>query len=78
MPRVAERILEGRARDAEARLSKLGSEKSALDTALADVTIYQPERAAELQRIKARLGVLEQLLQAAEAAWIAAEEAIAG
>jgi ATP-binding cassette subfamily F protein 3 len=70
--------LKRRARDAEAKLAKLMAEKVKLESALAEASIYTLARAADLAAATEKLAALQGELQAAEAVWMAAEEALAG
>ena len=69
--------LKRRARDAEAKLARLNAEKAKLQAALDDTAIYLKARAADLQRTTERLATLTAETEAAEAIWLAAEEALA-
>jgi ATP-binding cassette subfamily F protein 3 len=69
--------LKRRARDAEAKLARLGAEKAKLDAKLADPTIYTAARRVELQEANERAARLQKDLNDAEATWLAAEEALA-
>jgi ATP-binding cassette subfamily F protein 3 len=69
--------LKRRARDAEARLAKLTVEKVKLESALAEASIYTMARARDLAATTEKLAALQAELQAAEAVWMAAEEALA-
>jgi ATP-binding cassette subfamily F protein 3 len=70
--------LKRRARDAEAKLAKLMVEKVKLEGALAEASIYTMARAGDLAAATEKLAALQGELQAAEAVWMAAEEALAG
>ncbi len=68
--------LRRRARDAEARIAKLAAERAAIETRLADPTLYAAGRAAELTAANVRMGAIARELAAAEAVWLEAEEAL--
>ena len=68
--------LRKQARDAEARIAKLGQERARLEGRLADPAIYQPEKLADLTAANTRLAAIGREIAAAEAAWMAAEEAM--
>ena len=63
-------------RELEAQIAQLESERAANDAALADPTLYLPDRRDELMRQLARRADLAQSLAAAESRWIAACEAL--
>ena len=64
------------ARDAEARLARLAAERAAIEKTLADPALYVPARKAEMAAANARLAAIRKLAAAAEAEWLAAEEAL--
>src|SRR5579871_1573259 len=68
--------LRKQARDAEARLAKLATERAALEKTLADPALYVPTRKSEIAAANARLAAIRRLAAAAEAEWLAAEEAL--
>jgi ATP-binding cassette subfamily F protein 3 len=70
--------LKRKARDAEAKLARLTQEKAKLEAALTDAGLYAAGRAGDLQRTTERLSRLTAEAEAAEAVWLAAEEALAG
>jgi ATP-binding cassette subfamily F protein 3 len=70
--------LKRRARDAEARLAKLSAEKARLEAMLADRTIYAAARGGDLADATAKLARIDAEARTAEAAWLEAEEALAG
>jgi ATP-binding cassette subfamily F protein 3 len=74
--RAALAPLRKRARDAEARLAKLAEERAALERRLADPALYAPGQASEIAATTARLAAVKRLAEAAEADWLAAEEAL--
>ncbi len=68
--------LRRQARDAEARLAKIAAERGQIETRLADPTLYAPGRTGEVTAANQRLAALARETEAAEAAWLAAEEAL--
>ncbi len=64
------------ARDAERRLATLAAERATLESRLADPALYGPGRAPEITAINQRLATLAREVGAAEADWLAAEEAL--
>ena len=74
--RAALAPLRKQARDAEARLAKLAAERAAIEKTLADPGLYVPTRKAEIAASNARLAAIKRLVAAAEAEWLAAEEAL--
>ena len=74
--RAALAPLRKRARDAEARLQRLGAERVAIERALADPELYIGARKAEIAAANARLAAIRKLAAEAEADWLAAEEAL--
>ncbi|HEY3848738.1 MAG TPA: ABC-F family ATP-binding cassette domain-containing protein [Acetobacteraceae bacterium] len=75
--RAALAPLRRQAKDAETRLARLASERTAIETRLADPALYAPGRAGEITAANARLAAITRETAAAEAAWLAAEEALA-
>ena len=73
--RTGQAPLRQRLRRAEKKLDSLQAAKTKLVTALSDPTIYrdEPEKAAELNRLQARI---QTEIETAEAAWFAAQEAL--
>jgi ATP-binding cassette subfamily F protein 3 len=69
--------LRRRARDAEARISKLTAERATIEARLADPALYSPGRAADLTAANMRLAAISRELVAAETDWLEAEEAVA-
>ena len=69
--------LKRRARDAEARLGKLAAERANIAKVLDEPTLYTSTRAADLHTTTSRLAELDTQIATAEAAWMAAEEALA-
>ena len=74
--RAALAPLRRQARDAEARLARLAAERAAIEKTLADPALYVPTRKAEMAAANARLAAIRKLAAAAEAEWLAAEEAL--
>jgi ATP-binding cassette subfamily F protein 3 len=74
--RAALAPLRKQARDAEARLGRLAAERAAIEAKLADPGLYVPTRKAEIAAANARLAAIRKLATAAEAEWLAAEEAL--
>jgi ATP-binding cassette subfamily F protein 3 len=64
------------ARDAEARVQKLLTERAALETRLADPAMYETGKAAEVTAANTRLAAIGREIEAAELAWLEAEEAM--
>ena len=63
-------------KDAEARIAKLNDERKRIEAKLADPTLYEPGRAAEVTAANTRLAVIAREVAAAEVAWLEAEEAL--
>jgi ATP-binding cassette subfamily F protein 3 len=74
--RAALAPLRKQARDAEARIARLAAERAAIEAKLADPGLYVPTRKAEIAAANARLAAIRRLAVAAEAEWLAAEEAL--
>ncbi len=74
--RAALAPLRRQARDAEARLGRLAAERAAIEAKLADPELYAAGRAPEIAAVNARLAAIRRLAAAAEAEWLAAEEAL--
>ncbi len=74
--RVATAPLRKQAREAEARMAKLATERAAIEAKLADTKLYVPGRVAEVTAAQTRLAVIGRESEAAEAAWLEAEEAL--
>ena len=68
--------LRRQARDAEARIAKLDAERATIEHRLADPALYAAKHSGEVIDLKQRLAALGRDLAAAEAAWMAAEEAL--
>ena len=75
--RAALAPLRRQAKDAETRLAKLAAERTAIEARLADPALYAPGRAGEITAANARLAAITRETAAAEATWLAAEEALA-
>jgi ATP-binding cassette, subfamily F, member 3 len=74
--RAAVAPLRRRAREAEARLAKLTLERGAIEAKLAEPDFYEPGRSADIAAANARLAAIRREVDAAEADWLAAEEAL--
>ncbi|HTI79300.1 MAG TPA: ABC-F family ATP-binding cassette domain-containing protein [Acetobacteraceae bacterium] len=74
--RAALAPLRKQARDAEARLARLAAERASIEKTLADPSLYVPTRKSEIAAANARLAAIARLAAAAEAEWLAAEEAL--
>ncbi len=61
------------AKDAEAKLAKLASERAKLEAALADPALYADGKAAEVTRLNTRLAAIAKDEAEAEERWLAAE-----
>jgi ATP-binding cassette subfamily F protein 3 len=68
--------LRRQARDAETKLAKLAAERARIEARLADPVLYAPGRAGEITAANQRLALLAREAEEAEAAWLAAEEAL--
>ncbi len=74
--RAALAPLRRQAKDAEARLGRLNGERAAVEAKLADPALYAPGRAGEITAANTRLAAITREIAAAEAVWLAAEEAL--
>jgi ATP-binding cassette, subfamily F, member 3 len=74
--RAALAPLRKRAKEAEVILAKLTAERAAIEARLADPTLYAPGRASDITWANARLASIRREATAAEAVWLAAEEAL--
>ena len=74
--RAALAPLRKQAKDAEARIAKLAEEQGRIEARLADPALYAPGRAGDVASANARLAAIRRETEAAEAAWLAAEEAL--
>jgi ATP-binding cassette subfamily F protein 3 len=68
--------LRKQAKAAEAKMAKLAEEQKKIEALLANPSIYQPHRMADLISAKTRFSDLARETKAAEAEWLAAEEAL--
>ena len=75
--RVQSAPLRKQAREAEAKLAQLAKERAALEARLADPAIYAPGRSADVTAANTRLAAIARETDAAEIAWLEAEEALA-
>ncbi len=74
--RAAVAPLRKQAKDAEAKLAKLTNERATIEAKLADPALYAPGRVAEVTAANARLAAIRREAEAAEMAWLEAEEAL--
>ncbi len=70
--------LRRKARDAEALIAKLATERARIEARLADPALYGGDSTAEITRLQQRLAAATREQEAAEAAWLAAEEELEG
>ena len=75
--RVQSAPLRKQARDAEAALARLSAERAQLEARLADPALYALGRTADVTAAQTRLAVIARETEAAETAWLEAEEALA-
>ena len=75
--RVQTAPLRKQARDAEAALARLAAERASLEKKLSDPAIYAPGRTADVTAANTRLAAIARDVDAAEMAWLEAEEALA-
>ena len=68
--------LRRQAKAAEALMARLAAERAVIEAKLADPAIYAPGRAAEITAANTRLAAIARETNAAETAWLAAEEAL--
>jgi ATP-binding cassette subfamily F protein 3 len=68
--------LRRKAKDAEATIQKLTAERAALEAKLADPKMYAAGKAADVTAANTRLAAIARAQAEAEAAWLAAEEAM--
>ena len=68
--------LRRQSKDAAASLAKLASERTALESRLADPAIYAPGRVADVTAANTRLAEIAREAEKAEMAWLEAEEAL--
>jgi len=74
--RVQSAPLRRQAKAAETLVSKLTAERGAIEQLLANPAIYAPGRVAEVTTANTRLAAIARELDAAEMAWLEAEEAL--
>jgi ATP-binding cassette subfamily F protein 3 len=74
--RAALAPLRKQARDAEARLARLAAERASIEAKLAKPDLYASGRTSEIAAANSRLAAITKLVAAAEAEWLAAEEAL--
>jgi ATP-binding cassette subfamily F protein 3 len=74
--RAAQAPLRKQAKDAELLLAKLTAERAAVEAKLTDPALYAPGRAKDIAAANARLASIRREAEAAEATWLAAEEAL--
>ncbi len=74
--RAATAPLRRQAREAEARIASLAAERAAVEARLADPAFYGAARAADITAAQQRLAAIARAVEAAEAAWLAAEAAL--
>ena len=75
--RVQTAPLRKQARDAETLLARLSAERTMLEGKLADPALYEASRVREVTAAHARLAAIARETEAAEMAWLEAEEALA-
>jgi ATP-binding cassette subfamily F protein 3 len=68
--------LKKQAKAAEAKLAKLSEERAKVEALLANPALYQPHRMADMITAKTRMSDVAREIRAAEAEWLAAEEAL--
>jgi ATP-binding cassette subfamily F protein 3 len=74
--RQATAPLRKKAKDAEALITKLNTERATLEKKLADPKLYEPGRAADVTAANTRIAAIAREVAAAELVWMEAEEAI--
>jgi ATP-binding cassette subfamily F protein 3 len=74
--RAALAPLRKQAKDAETLLAKLTAERAAIEAKLADPALYAPGRVRDVAAANSRLASIRREAEAAEAAWLAAAEAL--
>jgi ATP-binding cassette, subfamily F, member 3 len=74
--RAALAPLRRQAREAEAALERLSAERARIERGLADPRLYAPGRGADIAAANARLAAIAREAEAAESAWLAAQEAL--
>ncbi|MCW3473163.1 ABC-F family ATP-binding cassette domain-containing protein [Limobrevibacterium gyesilva] len=75
--RAAAAPLRRRAKEAETRIARLTDERKRIEAKLADPGLYAPGRAADVTAAQTRLAAVVRAIEAAEADWLEAEEALA-
>ena len=68
--------LRRRAKDAEAKLARLATERAGIEAKLADPAVYAPGRGAEVTAAQLRLAAIGREAAEAETVWLEAEEAL--
>ncbi len=68
--------IEARIKRLEEQMSRLTEQKSALDTRLADATLYEPSQKVELKDIQEEHASCSHSLETLEAEWLAQQEAL--
>jgi ATP-binding cassette subfamily F protein 3 len=68
--------LRRQAKAAEAMIQKLSAERLGIEAKLADPAMYAPGKAAQVTAANTRLAAITRELEAAELAWLEAEEAL--
>jgi ATP-binding cassette subfamily F protein 3 len=68
--------IEARIKRLEEQMSRLTEQKSALDTRLADATLYEPSQKTELKNIQEEHASCSHSLETLEAEWLAQQEAL--
>jgi ATP-binding cassette subfamily F protein 3 len=76
--RAATAPLRKRAREAEARIARLAAERAAIEARLADPKLYTAGKPDAITAAQMRLAAIAREMAAAEADWLAAEEALEG
>ncbi|HET8996656.1 MAG TPA: AAA family ATPase, partial [Acetobacteraceae bacterium] len=74
--RAALAPLRKQAKEAEARLARLTAERGKLEAKLADTSLYTSGRTQDITGANTRLAAIAREMAEAEAAWLAAEEAL--
>jgi ATP-binding cassette subfamily F protein 3 len=74
--RAAIAPLRRQAREAEARIARLTAERAVIERRLADPALYAAGKGEEIAAAQMRLAALARAIEEAEAAWLAAEEAL--
>jgi ATP-binding cassette subfamily F protein 3 len=74
--RLAVAPLRRQAKEAEAAIQKLGTERARIERLLADPALYAAGRAGEVTQANTRLAAIAREIEAAELVWMEAEEAL--